>query len=186
MKTDSDKEMNGAGPARGERGGIKRRADERTRAKPPSGAAPGKAARRAIDSSPLTELLGYQVRRAELAIFQNFAQAMSRHKLSPGQIGALLLIERNPGLTQSELAMALGIDRSSAVPLLDRLERRGAVARGRGERDRRSHALALTPQGRALLKAARARLYFHEAAIASGLSPAEVKTLRTLLSRITQ
>ena len=51
-------------------------------------------------------------------------------------------------------------------------------------RSRRSHALKLTRQGDAFLKALQPRLARHEAEIARNLSAAERRQLMDLLSRI--
>src|SRR5271170_7385927 len=79
-------------------------------------------ARAPIRLGRLEHLLGYSLRRAQICVFQDFAAEMIEFGLTPGQLGALFLIEANRGLSQSELGIALGIDRSSVVPLIDRLQ----------------------------------------------------------------
>jgi len=91
----------------------------------------------------LEQLLGYSLRRAQVRVFQDFEAEMQELGLTPGQLGALFLIEANRGLSQSELGAALGIDRSSVVPLIDRLQKRGWVRRAARASDRRAHALEL-------------------------------------------
>jgi DNA-binding MarR family transcriptional regulator len=49
--------------------------------------------------------------------------------------------------TQLEIARQLGIDKSTLVPLLDRLERDGLVVRTFSERDRRVRIPQATPAG---------------------------------------
>lgn len=132
----------------------------------------------------LETLLGYSVRRAQMRVFQDFEAEMNELGLTPGQLGALFLIEANRGLSQSELGTALGIDRSSVVPLIDRLQRRGWVRRAARASDRRAHALELAPAGIALLERLMPRLQAHEARIATGLSPAERKRLCELLAKV--
>ena len=53
----------------------------------------------------------------------------------------LIVIAANPGLSQSDLADTLGIERARLVRLLDRLEKRGLTQRLNSRTDRRSHAL---------------------------------------------
>ena len=77
----------------------------------------------------LPELLGYHLRLAQRAIFDDFAQSMAELEVSPGLFGLLVIVEANPGLKQTELADAAQLDRSSLVPALDKLEERGWVAR---------------------------------------------------------
>lgn len=132
----------------------------------------------------LEHLLGYALRRAQVRVFEDFATELGEFGLTPGQLGALLLIDANKGLSQSELGTALGIDRSSVVPLIDRLQRRGWVRRGARASDRRAHALELAPGGLALMERLLPRLAAHEQRIASGLSTAERQRLFELLSRI--
>ena len=132
----------------------------------------------------LEPLLGYALRRAQVRVFQDFAAEMKEFGLTPGQLGALLLIEANKGLSQSELGGALGIDRSSVVPLIDRLQRRGWVRRAARATDRRAHALELAAGGIALMERLLPRLAAHEQRIAARLPAAERQRLFDLLSRI--
>jgi DNA-binding MarR family transcriptional regulator len=94
------------------------------------------------------------------------------------------LIEANSGLNQTRLGNALGIDRSTVVAVIDRLEGRGLVDRKPAPSDRRSYALHLTEQGRALLHQARDLVVAHETRIAKNLNAAEQAQLIELLSRI--
>lgn len=132
----------------------------------------------------LAGLLGYALRRAQVRVFQDFAASMNRFALTPGQVGALLLIEANPGLSQTALGAALGIDRSSVVPLIDRLQERRFVRRMAHARDRRAHALALTQTGTAFVRRFVATLERHEDRIVERLTAAERKQLIDLLNRV--
>jgi DNA-binding MarR family transcriptional regulator len=137
-----------------------------------------------VEFGLLSGLIGYQVRRAQVAVFQHFAAAFADLELTPGQFGALVLIQANAGLSQSALGAALGVDRSTVVPLIDRLEARGLVVRAASPRDRRSHALQLSPAGVRLMAEAERQVRAHEAAIAGRLDATERQTLLELLSRI--
>lgn len=143
------------------------------------GAAPSR-----VSEGRLADLLGYALRRAQVRVFQDFAAAMAPTGLTPGQLGALLLIEANRGLSQSQLGAALGIDRSSVVPLIDRLQGLKLVRRSARVRDRRAHALELTDAGAALIEGLMAPLLAHEQRIAARLTGAERRTLISLLDRV--
>ncbi len=110
---------------------------------------------RPLDLSALTSIVGYPLRRAQLAVFEDFNRRFAALKLSPAQYSALVVIAANPGRKQSEIAGALGIQRPNFVAMMDELERRGLAERLRTPVDRRSRALALTAAGATL--AARAR-----------------------------
>jgi len=137
----------------------------------------------ALDHGLLPGLLGYQLRLAQLAVFRDFEKHVGELGVSPGRAGVLALIESNPGVTQSELARAVGLDRSTMVPLLDGFERQGVLERRRGA-DRRTNGLWLTPSGKRLLSQVERRIQAHEARIASGLSRAERDQLVALLRKL--
>jgi DNA-binding MarR family transcriptional regulator len=132
----------------------------------------------------LTTLLGYNLRRAQVAVFQNFTEMVGASELTPGQFGVLVVIDANPGLSQTQLGNALGIDRSTVVAVIDRLESRGLVARQPAPSDRRSHALYLSDSGKTTLRRLTERVRAHERAIARDLSAEEQGRLIELLRRV--
>ena len=129
----------------------------------------------------LPGLLGYRLRLAQQALFRDFAAKVG--ELSPGRVGILLLLEANPGVTQSRLAEAVGLDRSTMVGVLHTLQDRGLVERRRGE-DRRTNGLWLTAQGRGLVGGLKRRIQLHERRVAARLSPAERAQLIGLLEKL--
>jgi len=137
-----------------------------------------------IDYGVLPSLIGYNLRRAQLKVFQNFQSAMAPFDLTPGQFGVLTLINENEGLSQSDLGTALGIDRSTMVAVIDRLEGRDLVVRAPSPSDRRSYALRLSAHGKTVMADIMPRLREHEATIASALSDSEQSTLISLLRRV--
>lgn len=106
----------------------------------------------AHDLPEMESIIGYKLRRAQLAVFQDFIQSFAKLKLRPAEFSVLTLIARTPGLKQSEVAEALGIKRANFVALMDGLEVRGLADRRKGDVDKRSHALHLTPEGAKFLK----------------------------------
>lgn len=140
--------------------------------------------RREPEFGLLPQLLGYTLRRAQVALFQDFTAAVQGHDITPGQFGVLVLIDANPGLNQSELGLAMGVDRSTVVAVIDRLENRALVSRQPAPRDRRSYALELTAEGRRLLGDLVPLVHAHEARVAERLSPDERRQLLDLLRRI--
>jgi DNA-binding MarR family transcriptional regulator len=108
-----------------------------------------------LDLSALSAIVGYPLRRAQLAVFDDFNRRFAALKLSPAQYSALVVIGANPGRNQSEIAAALGILRPNFVAMIDELERRRLAERLRTPSDRRSRVLALTAAGAALVARAR-------------------------------
>jgi len=118
--------------------------------------------RPAIALDALNHHLGYFVRRLQIWVFQDFIRTLARIDVSPAQFSVLVVINANRGLSQSELAATLGIERARLARLLHRLERRELVQRLQSLADGRSHALQLTPQGRGVLAQAKALAARHE------------------------
>lgn len=136
-----------------------------------------------LDHGVLPSLIGYQLRLAQLAVFRDFERTVGPLGVSPGRVGVLVLIHGNPGITQSRLAEAVGLDRSTLVPVLDELERRGLVERRRGT-DRRTNGLSLTASGKRLLSRVKRRIQAHEDRMVSGMTGAERTQLVDLLARL--
>ena len=138
----------------------------------------------ALHLGPLPHLLGYALRRSQVAVFADFIAAFAPLDLRPAQFSALVLIDANPGCKQSAAAEALGIMQPNFVALMDELERRGLARRAPSKADRRSHALELTGKGGVLLQQALAIVAAHEARVLTPLTPEEAKQLFGLLARV--
>jgi DNA-binding MarR family transcriptional regulator len=136
---------------------------------------------RVIASGMLPGLLGYRLRLAQQTVFRDFAKSVA--ELSPGRVGILILIDANAGVTQSGLAQAVGLDRSTMVGLLDGLEERGLIERRRGE-DRRTNELWLTRSGRTRVAQLKRRIAVHERRVAARLTVAERTALIALLEKL--
>ena len=88
---------------------------------------------------------------AQEATFDAFSRRSQEIGESPGRFATLTLISRNPGISQTELSVAAGRDKSSLTPVVEDLVRRGLVARKRMDHDRRTYSLNLTPDGKKTL-----------------------------------
>ncbi|HXN66818.1 MAG TPA: MarR family transcriptional regulator, partial [Bradyrhizobium sp.] len=89
----------------------------------------------ALQMGELSELLGYSLKRAQLKIFEDFLRCVAPLQLTPAQFSVLLLLDRNPGRNQTEIANTLGILRPNFVAMLDGLESRDLCARIRSTND---------------------------------------------------
>ena len=134
---------------------------------------------------PLPGLVGYALRRAQMAVFADFHASFAPLGLRPGVFSVLLLVRHNPGVRPTDIGQALGIKRANFVPLLADLEGRGLVERRAVAGDRRSAALHLTPDGTALLRRADRVLRAHEARWRERLGQADADRLLELLRRLT-
>jgi DNA-binding MarR family transcriptional regulator len=148
---------------------------------------PGEAAEEAmaLQLGELSELLGYSLKRAQLKVFEDFLRSVAPLQLTPAQFSVLLLLDRNPGRNQTEIANTLGILRPNFVAMLDGLESRDLCARMRSANDRRSHILMLTDKGRAVLARAKKLVAGkHEARLNELLGPANKAALVEMLAKI--
>jgi MarR family transcriptional regulator, lower aerobic nicotinate degradation pathway regulator len=71
--------------------------------------------------------------------------------LRPKEFAVLTAIDAMGARSQQSLAHSIGIDRTTMVSVVDRLERGGLVTRARDASDRRKYAIELTERGRTLL-----------------------------------
>lgn len=104
-----------------------------------------------INFGPLAYWVGFNLRMAQEAAFQAFSRRSQEIGESPGRFATLTLIARNPGISQTELSLANGRDKSSLTPVVEDLVRRGLVERKRMDSDRRSYRLSLTGAGKKVL-----------------------------------
>src|ERR1700754_1910491 len=109
----------------------------------------------ALDMGELSELLGYSLKRAQLKVFEDFLRCVAPLQLTPAQFSVLLLLDKNPGRNQTEIANTLGILRPNFVAMLDGLESRDLCARTRAPNDRPSHTLVPPDKGARLLARAK-------------------------------
>ena len=94
--------------------------------------------------------------RRQIRRFLHFSESTAKeHGIEPQQHQLLLAVHGLPEdvkPTIREIASRLFIQHHSAVELVNRLERTGAIARHPGTDDKREVLIRLTPAGRAILR----------------------------------
>lgn len=105
-----------------------------------------------VHLGPLRNFIAFHLRLAQDASFRSFAQNAGRRRWGPGNFAAMMVIRKNPGITQVALGRAISRDKSTVTPLIQELQRRGLVSRRRSASDRRSITLELTRAGEATLR----------------------------------
>lgn len=115
-----------------------------------------------IKLKELENFIGYRLRRAQLSVFSDFIESCAEVGLRPAQFSVLYLIDQNHGIKQSDIAKALGFQRTNFVVMLDELESRGLARREKSETDKRSHEIYLTEQGKQRLEDAMEAVQAHE------------------------
>jgi DNA-binding MarR family transcriptional regulator len=159
-------------------------------AKPPAPPAAKRARRKAnpgavgLDLDCLPSLIGFNIRRAQIALWRDFNRQFPGGDVRPGVFSAMLLANANPGIAQIEIANELGIDKASVVSLVDRMEHAGWVQRRRSTQDRRRQGIYLTPAGTRACRSLKKEMLEHERKFVSRYTDQELRLLISLLRRL--
>jgi DNA-binding MarR family transcriptional regulator len=132
----------------------------------------------------LSDLLGFQLRMAQAAVFRDFAAAMSGSNLTQRQLAVLEIVHGAPGISQVDIAALLLADRATMMAIVDRLQDRRLVGRRRSDADRRRQELYVTPLGAQTLEQARGIIAEHEKRFTDRFSEEELKAFLDGLARI--
>jgi DNA-binding MarR family transcriptional regulator len=113
-----------------------------------------------------------------------FAQRLQRLDLSPPHAGILGQLRRSSGMSQQDLAEALGVHPSRMVTIVDELETKGLVERRPNPDDRRVYALAMTAAGEKTLRDINKLSAEHQETLCAALDAEEREKLAQLLERV--
>jgi DNA-binding MarR family transcriptional regulator len=150
----------------------------------PSPRGEGAVPMRPVNVGILPNLLGYNVRRAHMALWRDFNRTVGIGIVRPGIFSMLVLIDENPGIAQIEIAVQLAIDKATIVGLIRLLQKQGWIDRRRSRADRRRQDLYLTTQGRHELATLRRDMLEHEARFINLFNRQELTQFFEYLRRI--
>lgn len=139
-----------------------------------------------LDYDVLDELLGYAIRRAQVAMFLAFHEATRSLEITPPRFTALVVVGANPGISQTTLGNVLGIARSGAMALTDWFEAHGLVERRQKPEDGRAWGLHLTRRGERVVARMKKSVMAEDRRRASVLHPAERRELLRLLNKLAE
>lgn len=99
------------------------------------------------------QMAGHLIRRLHQTSTQVFATRMQQEgfDLTPVQFAALDAIRMAPGSDQAAIAAKIAYDRATIGGVIDRLEKKGLVARTVSDRDKRARVVNLSDAGESLL-----------------------------------
>lgn len=137
-----------------------------------------------IDYLDLEEHFGYVLRRAQVASFEAFQRATAGARITPPRFTALVILQANPGISQSTLGEVLGTARSGAMLLTDWLEAQGLAERRHRPDDGRAWGLYLTAKGQRLIERLRRRVRDSDKRFAARIDAAERRELLRLLEKL--
>jgi DNA-binding MarR family transcriptional regulator len=136
----------------------------------------------------LTASTGYLLARVGASSRRRWARMLAEHGLTPHHFGVLMVLDQLGAASQQQLSRGVGVDPRNAVGVIDLLEQRNLVERRPDPADRRRHAVALTPAGRAAIEDLRRAGEGVERQLLDCLTEAERvdlhRTLRKLLAAL--
>jgi DNA-binding MarR family transcriptional regulator len=128
--------------------------------------------------------LGVALRDASQRYTKLFESRAGALDLTLNQCRALVLIERNEGITQRQLADLLEVDAMALVRIIDRVEAQGWVRRMKTSEDRRARRLAVTSLAHPALAQIRTLVADINHQALAGFTSTECAQLLSLLSRL--
>lgn len=137
-----------------------------------------------VNTSYLETLVGYNARRAALAVIDVFMERMAVYDLRVVDFSVLSLIRHNPGITSRQLCNTLGILAPNLVSMVNALENRHLITRLPHPTDGRAMGLHLTQAGEELVSKAEKTAAELETDATAKLSAAERNTLVKLLKKV--
>ncbi len=144
------------------------------------GRGPSAGSARPSVESELTWLLHRAAQRLRGAA----SEQAEMHGLGLRDYIVLSALYMTPNLTQVELGKALGLDKTTLMSQLDRLERMGLVVRRSDPRDRRARIPEITGKGNALRAKVGSACASVEATVLDRFGQDQVQTFRRMLFEI--
>ena len=128
--------------------------------------------------------LGFLLNKAARIMREEVAEGLKPLSLSFLDYVILRMIENQASETQQELAQRNGIDRTSMVDIVDKLEERELLERHKDEKDRRKHQLVITAKGRKTLNHAKRITEKVQKRLLEPLSENELNITKEALSKL--
>jgi DNA-binding MarR family transcriptional regulator len=123
----------------------------------------------------------YVMKQVELAVRARLEDLFRPLGLTALQYTALTVLERHPDLTSAQLARNSFVTAQSMADMVVALLDRGLIERHRDPADRRRLVIALTGDGKSLLRRNRGKVTALEQEMLAGLSPSQIAQLRELM-----
>ncbi len=130
-------------------------------------------------------MAGHLIRRLHQVsshVFATQTQAAG-FKMTAVQFAAMDAIQSNPGADQAQIASLISYDRATIGGVIDRLEKKGLVAREVSASDRRAREVRLTPLGEKTYGPLLAVVQALQTDILSGLSEVEKEQFLSLAAK---
>lgn len=136
------------------------------------------------DIGEIRNIVGFHIRLAHGAVYRHFTETFQDIDLTQKQVSVLWLIDDHPDIAQTDLAQRMRMDRATTMAIVNRLQARSYLVRGKSPSDGRKQTLNLTDKGRTALSRAKVAISEHEQWLKSRFTEKEVEQLLEFLIRI--
>lgn len=111
---------------------------------------------------------------------------LEEYGLKPGQVGTLMTLSKNGGLSQREVAKAIGVTPPSITVSLQKMEKQGYIMRRPDEKDQRIIRIEITDKGRSCVALIEKVVEQVDAMLFEGMSAEEKMLFRRLLLQMNE
>ncbi|NBP71726.1 MAG: MarR family transcriptional regulator [Alphaproteobacteria bacterium] len=132
----------------------------------------------------LQDVPGHLIRLCQQRAVDLFVEEVGEQGPNPRQFAVLVNVLKTPGMSQTALVEASGIDRSTLTEVLKRMIDRDLISKSRTKEDQRANALFITERGRDMLSTALDAAERAQARILSPLPAKERDRAMTVLTRL--
>lgn len=139
-----------------------------------------------VETATLVRSPIHLLHRAGQCAADIFIAEMAGLDLTPRQFAVLITVSMNEGLSQTDLVMLTGIDRSTLADIVRRMLKKGLLQRRRTREDARAYAVKLTDEGIRILAAARPKVEAVDARILLALTSEQRSNLVADLKSIVE
>lgn len=136
------------------------------------------------DIGEIGNIVGFHIRLAYGAVYRHFTENFSDLEMTQKQVSLMWLIDDQPDIAQTDVAQRMRMDRATTMAIVNRLQSRGFLVRGKSKTDGRKQTLNLTADGRDMLKLAKAAIFENDKWLKSRFTEKEVDQLIEMLTRI--
>lgn len=110
----------------------------------------------------MDHLVGLHIALAHGTVYRHFTESLSHLELTQKQATMLWLVDEHAGIAQTDIAKLMRMDRATTMAIVNRLQARDFLVRGKSKTDRRRQTIDLLPEGKKVLELAKLVIAEHE------------------------
>ncbi len=129
-------------------------------------------------------VLGLYVYTAGMNLLRGLSRDSAYRAIVPHMIGTPAMALARPGLSQTDLARHLGVERATAGKQVAACMRHGWIRREVSAHDKRRFSLYITPKGERMMRDVARIIPRHEREYTASLTEDERRTLKRLLRKL--